>query len=144
MWLSGSRTTCHWIRPNVLHIGILHLVSISTISPQLTCHSAPVCEILSKSDHPRQKQSKDSQNSKNHHWCTNHHNVYTESAEYTKPRKRCYGATSRNLHHMCLGSGHSPSSVGRADSMCLHGRPCVWLPRAATLCSTYWWCLQLV
>ena len=41
--------------PNVRHIGILHLVSISTISPQSTCHSATVCEILSKSDHPRQK-----------------------------------------------------------------------------------------
>jgi len=41
--------------PNVRHIGILHLVSISTTSPQSTCHSAPVCEILSKSDHPRQK-----------------------------------------------------------------------------------------
>jgi len=25
----GSRMTCHWIRPNVRHIGILHLVSIS-------------------------------------------------------------------------------------------------------------------
>ena len=25
------------------------------ISPQSTCHSVPVCEILSKSDHPRQK-----------------------------------------------------------------------------------------
>jgi len=37
------------------HIGILHLVSIMTISPQSTCHSAPVCEILSKSDHPQQK-----------------------------------------------------------------------------------------
>jgi len=24
-------------------------------SPQLTCHSVPVCECLSKSDHPRQK-----------------------------------------------------------------------------------------
>ena len=35
----------------------------------------------------RQKQSKDSQNGKNDHWCTNHHShVYTESAEYTKPR----------------------------------------------------------
>jgi len=30
-------------------------VSISTTSPQSTCHSAPVTEILSKSDHPRQK-----------------------------------------------------------------------------------------
>jgi len=51
----GSRMICHWIHPNVRHIGIPHLVSISTISLQSTCHSAPVCEILSKSDHPRQK-----------------------------------------------------------------------------------------
>jgi len=51
----GSGMTCHWIRPNVRHIGILHLVSILTISLQLTCHSAPFCEILSKSDHPQQK-----------------------------------------------------------------------------------------
>jgi len=50
----GSRMTCHWIRQNVRHIGFLHLVSISTISPQSTCHSA-LCKILSKSDHPRQK-----------------------------------------------------------------------------------------
>ena len=48
----GCRMTC---RPNVRHIEILHLVSILTISPQSTCHSAPVCEIISKSDHPRQK-----------------------------------------------------------------------------------------
>jgi len=51
----GSGITCYWIRPNVRHIGILDLVSISTTSPQSTCHSAPVSEILSKSDHPRQK-----------------------------------------------------------------------------------------
>jgi len=51
----GSGMTCHWIPPNVHHIGILHLVSISTTSPQSTCHSAPVSKILSKSDHPRQK-----------------------------------------------------------------------------------------
>jgi len=51
----GSGMTCHWIRPNVWHIGILHLVSISTISSQSTCHSAPICKIVSKSDHPRQK-----------------------------------------------------------------------------------------
>jgi len=37
----GSGMTCHWIRPNVRHIGILHLVWISTTSSQLTCHSAP-------------------------------------------------------------------------------------------------------
>ena len=42
----------HWIRPKVRHIGILHLVLILTISPKSTCHSAPVCEILSKSNHP--------------------------------------------------------------------------------------------
>ena len=52
----GSRMTRHWIRPNVRHIGILHLLSIfSTTSSQSTCHSAPVSEILSKSDHPREK-----------------------------------------------------------------------------------------
>ena len=49
--IRGSGMTCHWIRPNVHHTGILHLVSSSTIWPQSTCHS----EILSKSDHPRQK-----------------------------------------------------------------------------------------
>ena len=31
------------------------MASILTILPQSTCHSAPVCEILSKSDHPQQK-----------------------------------------------------------------------------------------
>ena len=45
----------HGIRWNVCHIGILHLVSILTISPQSTYHYAPVCKILSKSDHPQQK-----------------------------------------------------------------------------------------
>jgi len=53
--IRGSGMTCQWIRPKVRHIGILHLVSISTTSPQSTCHSAPVSEILSKLDHPRQK-----------------------------------------------------------------------------------------
>jgi len=51
----GCGMTCHWIRPNVRPTGILHLVSILTISPQSTCHSAPVSEMSSKSDHPRQK-----------------------------------------------------------------------------------------
>ena len=46
--IRGSGMTCHWIRPNVRQIRILHLVSISTTSPQSTCHSAPVSEILSK------------------------------------------------------------------------------------------------
>jgi len=43
----GCGMTFHGIRPNVRHIGIL--------SPQSTCHSAPVSEILSKSDNPQQK-----------------------------------------------------------------------------------------
>jgi len=34
----GSRMTCHWMRLNVCHIGILHLVLISTIWP-LFCTS---------------------------------------------------------------------------------------------------------
>ena len=53
--IRGSGMTCHWIRPNVHHIGILHLVSIWTTSPQSTCHSVPVSEILSKSDHRQKK-----------------------------------------------------------------------------------------
>ena len=60
--IRGSGMTCHGIRATVRHIGFLHLVSILTISPiiyhrslQSTCHSAPVCEILSKSDHPQQR-----------------------------------------------------------------------------------------
>jgi len=50
----GSEMTCYGIRENVRHIGILHLVSILTTSPQSTCYSAPVCEILSKSTHHQQ------------------------------------------------------------------------------------------
>jgi len=53
--IRGSGMTCHGIRPNLRHIGILHLVSISTISPQSTCHSGPVCQISFNSDHSQQK-----------------------------------------------------------------------------------------
>ena len=54
MWQAGM--TCYEIRPNVRRTGILlDLVLILTISPQSTCHSAPVCEIVSKPDHPQQK-----------------------------------------------------------------------------------------
>ena len=67
--------------------------------------------------------------------------VYTESAEYTQSRANA--AALRNLHHMCLGSGHSPSPVGRADCMCLHGRPCVWLPFAAACCYTLFYLLKM-
>jgi len=37
------------------HIGIIFPVSISTMSPQSVCHSAPVCQISSKSERPRQE-----------------------------------------------------------------------------------------
>jgi len=58
-------------------------------------------------------------------------------------QSRTNAAASRDLHHMCLGSGHSPSPVGRADSMCLHGRPCVWLPFAAACCYTLFYLLMM-
>ena len=50
-WIHPSGSTLHcgrwlWIRPNVHHIGILHLVSISTTSPPSTCHYASVSQIL--------------------------------------------------------------------------------------------------
>jgi len=56
---------------------------------------------------------------------------------------RANSATSRDLHHMCLGSGHSPSPVGKAYSMCLHGRPCVWLLFAAACCYTLFYLLMM-
>ena len=46
--------------------------------------------------------------SKNDHWCTNRH-MSTQSPPNTRKRR---AATLRDLHHMCLGSGHSPSPVG--------------------------------
>jgi len=79
------------------------------------------------------KQSKDSQTAKMTIWCTNRH-MSTQSPPNTQSRANF--ATSRNIHHMCLGSGHSPSPVGRADCMCLHGRPCVWREFAAACCYT--------
>ena len=58
-------------------------------------------------------------------------------------QSRANAATLRNLPHMCLGSGHSPSPVGRADCMCLHGRSCVWLPFAAACCYTLFYLLMM-
>jgi len=58
-------------------------------------------------------------------------------------QSRANAATLRNLHHMCLGSGHSPSPEGRADCMCLHGRSCVWLPFAAACCYTLFYLLMM-
>ena len=88
-----------------------------------------------------QKQSKtQSKQYKNDHWCTSRH-MSTQSPPNTQIRANA--ATLRNLHHMCLGSGHSPSPVGRADCMCLHGRPCVWLPFAAACCYTLFYLLMM-
>ena len=43
----------------------------------------------------------------------------------------------------CMGSGHSPSPVSRADCMCLHGRPCLWLPFAVACCYTLFYLLMM-
>jgi len=67
--------------------------------------------------------------------------VYTQSPPNTQSRANA--ATLKNLHHMCLGSGHSPSPVGRSDSMCLHRRPCVWLPFAAVCFYTLFYLLMM-
>ena len=88
----------------------------------------------------RQEQSKDSETAKNDHWCTNRL-MSTQSPP--NAQSRANSATSRDLHHMCLDSGHSPSPVGRADSMCPHGRPCVWLPFAAACCYTLFYLLMM-
>jgi len=67
--------------------------------------------------------------------------VYTESAKYTKPRKRRYLA--RPPSHV-PGQWPQPASpVGRADTMCLHRRPCVWLPFAAACCYTLFYLLMM-
>ena len=58
-------------------------------------------------------------------------------------QSRANAATLRDLHHTCLGSGYNPSPVGRADCMCLHGRPCVWLPFAAAYCYTLFYLLMM-
>ena len=81
-----------------------------------------------------------SQTAKNDHCCTNRH-MSTQSPPNTQTRANA--ATSRDLHHMCLGSGHSPSPVGRADSVCLHGRPCVWFPFAAACFYTLFYQLMM-
>ena len=87
---------------------------------------------------PFVKTVKRQSNSKNDHWCTNRH-MSTQSPPNTQSRSNA--ANLRNLHHTCLGSGHSPSPVGRADCMCLHGRPCVWLTFAAAYCYTLFYLL---
>jgi len=68
---------------------------------------------------------------KNGHWCTNRH-VYTESAEYTKPRKRRYLARPRS--HV---PGQWPQPVAHGQGllcvyMDVHASGSRSLPRAAT------------
>ena len=56
MWqLAVGWHVIEFAQTSAIYWNCIHLVSISTISPQSTCRSAPVCEILSKSNHPRQK-----------------------------------------------------------------------------------------
>ena len=71
--------------------------------------------------------------------------VKRQSKQQKSPntQSRANAATLRNLHHICLDSGHSPSPVGRADCMCLHGRPCVWLPFTAACCYTLFYLLMM-
>jgi len=87
-----------------------------------------------------QKQSKDSQTAKNDYWCTNRHMSIQSPPNI---QSRANAATLRDLHHTCLGSGDSPSPVGRADCMCLHGRLCVWLSFAAACCYTLFYLLMM-
>ena len=65
----------------------------------------------------------------------------TQSPPNTQSRANT--AILRDLHHTCLGSGHSPSPMGTADCMCLHGRPCVWLPFASACCYTLFYLLMM-
>ena len=75
--------------------------------------------------------------------------VKRQSKQQKSPntQSRANAATLRNFHHMCLGSGHSPSPVGRADSMCLHAwtsmRLADWLPFAAACCYTLFYLLMM-
>ena len=67
--------------------------------------------------------------------------VYTQSTEYTKPCKRHYLAKPPS--HV-PGQWPQPVARGRADCMCLHGRPCVWLPFAAACCYTLFYLLMML
>ena len=74
-------------------------------------------------------------NSKNNHWCTNRH-MSTQSPPNTQIRANA--ATLRNLHHMCLGSGHSSrpwAGLTVCVYMDVHASGSRSLPRAATLSS---------
>ena len=100
-------------------------------------HSVPFVKTVKNSQKTVKQQIND-------HWCTNRH-MSTQSPPNTQSRANA--ATLRNFHHMCLGSGHSPSPVGRADSMCLHAwtsmRLADWLPFAAACCYTLFYLLMM-
>jgi len=98
-------------------------------------------------DKNSQKLSKDKSNSKKWPLVYQSSHVYTESAEYTKPRKRRYLA--RPPSHV-PGAGQWPQPVDPWAGltvrvyMDVHASGSRSLPCAATLSFTYWWCLQLV
>jgi len=70
--------------------------------------------------------------------------VYTESAEYTKPRKRRYLAKPSS-HVQTVATARRPwTGLTVRVYMDVHASGSRSLPRAATLSSTYWWYLQLV
>ena len=88
-------------------------------------------------------QSKDSQTTK---WplVYKSSHVYTESAEYTKPRKRRY-LTRPITCAWAVATARRPwAGLTLCVYMDVHAPGSRSLPRAATLFSTYWWCLPLV
>jgi len=95
--------------------------------------------VLSVFDECRYQSSKTVKRQSNSidHWCTNCH-MSTQSPPNTQSRANA--ATSRDLHHMCLDSGHSPWA---GLTMCLHGRPRVWLPFATVCCYTLFYLLMM-
>jgi len=79
----------------------------------------------------------------NHHWFTNRH-MSTQSPPNTQSRANAL----RDLHHNVPGQWPQPVARGQGwlyvSTMDVHASGSRSLPRAATLSSTYWWCLQLV
>ena len=65
--------------------------------------------------------------------------VYTESAEYTKPRKRLARPPSQ-----CAWAVATARRPWAGLTVCVdNGRPCVWLPFAAACCYTLFYLLMM-
>ena len=64
--------------------------------------------------------------------------VYTESVEYTKPRKRRYLARPPSRAWALA----TACRLWTGLTICLHGGPCVWLPFAAACCYTLFYLLM--